>query len=476
MTTFQGHQDGGLRNSRARILVFSLALVLTIALWFYPSSIQPDARHALAVSLLVLIMWVARILPHAITGLIGCYLFWTVVRVPSSTAFGGFTNISAWFVFATGLFGLMMTKTRLAHRLAGWLMGRSGLSYSRLVLSFLLTSLLLNFLVPSGIARVIILAGIGLGVVSSRGWGPEDLPARGLFVALTFSSTLFDKLMITGGSTIVAQGIIEKVGRASVYWSQWFFAMFPALVVSLLACWLVIVWLFPADPLKSGSSQGPSGAGQRQREAWGSVEKRCAILLVAALLLWVTDFIHHIHPAVVALGIALVATLPRIGVLEPEDLKQINFLPFIFTASALSLGDGLMKTGALAVVTQALTFCWGPWAYSFLPSAIVLYWTSFSYHLLVPSDPTTLATSMPTVMNFALAHHWNPVAAGLVWTLALTGKIFVYQSGATIAGFSFGYFQARDFLKVGLCLAVVEFLVLLILLVWYWPLIGLIRY
>lgn len=115
MTTFQGHQDGGLRNSRARILVFSLALVLTIALWFYPSSIQPDARHALAVSLLVLIMWVARILPHAITGLIGCYLFWTVVRVPSSTAFGGFTNISAWFVFATGLFGLMMTKTRLAH-------------------------------------------------------------------------------------------------------------------------------------------------------------------------------------------------------------------------------------------------------------------------------------------------------------------------------------------------------------------------
>lgn len=134
-----------------------------------------------------------------------------------------------------------------------------------------------------------------------------------------------------------------------------------------------------------------------------------------------------------------------------------------------------MKTGALTVVTQALTTCWGPWAYSFLPSATVLYWTSFAYHLLVPSDPTTLATSMPTVMNFALAHRWNPVAAGLVWTLGLTGKIFVYQSGATIAGFSFGYFQVRDFLKVGICLAVVEFLVLLILLVWYWPLIGLIR-
>jgi sodium-dependent dicarboxylate transporter 2/3/5 len=460
---------------RIRTLVLSLAFALPLTLWFLPASINPQPRHALAISLLVLIMWVARVLPHALTGLIGCYLFWTVVGVPSATAFGGFTNISAWFVFAAGLFGLMITKTGLAHRLVARLMGRSGVSYSRLVFSFLLTSLLLNFLVPSGIARVIILAGIGLGVVTARGWGPETLPARGLFVGLTFSATLFDKLMITGGSTIVAQGIIEKVGHTPVYWSQWFLAMLPALLGSLFACWLVILWLFPAGHLKTEINEGPAEADPPRKEAWGAIEKRCMLFLMAALSLWVTDFIHHIHPGMIAMGVALLATLPRIGVLEPEDLKQINFLPFVFTASALSLGDGLIKTGALNLVTQALGIVWGPWAYSFTPSAIVLYWTSFAYHILVPSDPTTLATSMPTVINFALAHHWSPVAAGLAWTLALTGKIFVYQSGVTIAGFSFGYFQARDFLKVGICLAVFEFLVLLALLAWYWPLIGLIQ-
>ncbi len=468
--------DSSQKQTRLRsiIVAFGLAIPIVVTLWFFPASVNEQARHALSVSSFILFLWIFNVLPHAITGLAGCYLFWTLVRIPFPTAFGGFANSTAWFVFAAGVFGLMTTRSRLAHRLAARLMNRLGDSYSRLILSFVLTSLLLNFLVPSGIARVIILGGMGLGVVKSKGWGPQSLPARGLFVALTASAALFDKLMITGGSTIVAQGIIENIAHIHVYWSQWFFAQFPVLILSIPLCCLSVLWLFPAPPVPPDQFEPPVEISVEIEKSWSSAEKKCAILLAVTLLLWVTDFLHHIPPAMVALGIALLATLPRIGILELKELRQIDFFPFIFTASALSLGDGLMKTGALEIVTRVLSSLWQPWAQSFLPSSVVLYWTSFSYHLLVPSDPTTLATSLPTVMHFALAHKWSPLAAGLVWTLALSGKIFIYQSGVTIAGFSFGYFQARDFLKIGICLALAEFLVLLLMVSWYWPLIGLI--
>ncbi len=465
--------NNGSKRTATGIAIPALALVCALAIWFIPSSAGTDARHALAIGLLVLSLWVAHFFPPAVTGLIGCYLFWTVVGVPFGTAFGGFAQASAWFVFAAGLFGLTATKTGLARRLATMFLGRASLSYSRLILGFILMSVLLNFLVPSGIARVIILAGIGLGVVKSRGWERGTFSARGLFVTLTISCALFDKLMITGGSTIVAQGIMEKVGRTRVYWSQWLFAQLPALLMSVFVCWVIALWLFPGesrlDPLPGQPVQDTPLTGK-----WSAAEKRCAVLLTVALCLWLTDFLHHVHPAMVALGVALATVLPRIGVLDADELKRIDFLPFVFTASALSLGDGLMKTGALDLVTNAFAFLWRPWAHSFLLSAIVLYWTSFAYHLLVPSDPTTLATSMPTVMNFALVHKWNPAATGLIWTFALTGKLFVYQSGVTIAGFSFGYFNTRDFFKAGMCLTIAEFLVLLIQVVWYWPLIGLI--
>jgi di/tricarboxylate transporter len=41
-----------------------------------------------------------------------------------------------------------------------------------------------------------------------------------------------------------------------------------------------------------------------------------------------------------------------------------------------------------------------------------------------------------------------------------------------IVGYSFGYFDARDMLKVGFALTIVESLILLLLVPFYWPLLG----
>jgi hypothetical protein len=59
----------------------------------------------------------------------------------------------------------------------------------------------------------------------------------------------------------------------------------------------------------------------------------------------------------------------------------------------------------------------------------------------------------------------GPISAG--------GKLFAYQSGVLIVGYSYGYFAARDLVHMGACLTVVEFLALLLLVPFYWPLIGL---
>src|SRR5262249_46902956 len=52
-------------------------------------------------------------------------------------------------------------------------------------------------------------------------------------------------------------------------------------------------------------------------------------------------------------------------------------------------------------------------------------------------------------------------------------KALAYQSGVLIVGYSYGYFAARDLVRMGACLTVVEFLALLLLVPFYWPLIGL---
>jgi di/tricarboxylate transporter len=104
--------------------------------------------------------------------------------------------------------------------------------------------------------------------------------------------------------------------------------------------------------------------------------------------------------------------------------------------------------------------------------AIVPYWTAFVYHIFLGSELSMMATSLPALLDFAKPNGISPLAIGLIWAFAAGGKIFVYQSGVLVAGYSYGYFEGKDLFRVGLCLTVVESLVLLVLVPFYWPLIG----
>ena len=67
-------------------------------------------------------------------------------------------------------------------------MSKVGTSYSRLLLGLILSSLLLTFLVPSGIACVIIMAAVALGLMEVFGLGRGRNVGRGLFVTLTYTA------------------------------------------------------------------------------------------------------------------------------------------------------------------------------------------------------------------------------------------------------------------------------------------------
>jgi sodium-dependent dicarboxylate transporter 2/3/5 len=194
--------------------------------------------------------------------------------------------------------------------------------------------------------------------------------------------------------------------------------------------------------------------------------------MLLAIALWATDLIHHISPAVIGIGIGLLAAVPRVGVLDQEDLKRVNYLPVFFTAAAISMGDVLVQTKALNAMTVVMFDWMRPWITNIFSVAFIPYWTAFVYHIFLGNEISMLATSMPALLNFAKSSGMHPLAIGLVWAFAAGGKIFVYQSGVMVAGYSYGYFEAKDLFRVGIWLTVVESLVLLLIVPFYWPLLG----
>ena len=468
LAEFGEHQERSWRTFIGRIL----CIVVPLIIWFAPLSLDPTIKHALAITSFMIIAWITEALAHALTGLVGCYLYWALGVVKFETAFSGFANDTAWFLFGAILFGMMATKTGLARRLAYMVMRRVGNTYSRILLGLILSDFLLTFLVPSGIARVVLMAAVALGLIEAFGVGPGSNIGRGMFLILTYTAGIFDKMVIAGAASITARGLIEKVGGVEVLWSRWFLAYLPCDLITIFVAWRLTLWLYP--PEKAALPGGASFLKDELRKMgkWSPLEKKAALLMLIAVGLWATDFLHHISPALIGLGVGLFAALPRLGVLDMDDLKRLNYLPVFFVAAAVSMGEVLVSTKALDVLTGVM-FAWmEPLVTNVYSSTLVLYWTAFVYHIFLASEVSMLGTSIPLLMNFAKTHGLDPLALGMIWTFASGGKIFVYQSAVVIVGYSYGYFDGRDMLRIGICLTIVESIILLLLVPFYWPLIG----
>jgi di/tricarboxylate transporter len=141
-------------------------------------------------------------------------------------------------------------------------------------------------------------------------------------------------------------------------------------------------------------------------------------------------------------------------------------------AAAISMGTVMEVTKGIDVLTHQVLAWMQPFLGNIVVTTIVMYWTAFLYHFLLASEISMLATSMPLIMEFAKNAGFNPLQLGLIWTFAAGGKLFAYQSGVLIVGYSYGYFEPRDLVRMGAWLTIVEFIILVLLVPFYWPLIG----
>ncbi len=78
----------------------------------------------------------------------------------------------------------------------------------------------------------------------------------------------------------------------------------------------LILWLYPDIPVEKqeGNKQDPL--------PWSRQEVILAVALLVMLLLWMTDFFHHISPAWVALAGAVFLLFPGINIVGTKQFNQ----------------------------------------------------------------------------------------------------------------------------------------------------------
>jgi solute carrier family 13 (sodium-dependent dicarboxylate transporter), member 2/3/5 len=67
------------------------------------------------------------------------------------------------------------------------------------------------------------------------------------------------------------------------------------------------LWLYPPETVALEGGYGYLRAEIAKMGRWSSLEKKAALLMAVAIGLWLTDFLHHISPAIIGMGVGLFA-------------------------------------------------------------------------------------------------------------------------------------------------------------------------
>jgi di/tricarboxylate transporter len=311
-------------------------------------------------------------------------------------------------------------------------------------------------------------------LIQSYGLSKESNIGRGLILAMTYQSGLFDKVILAGAATILSRGLIESVGKVKVSYGLWLLAYLPITLLTILASWWIILKLFPPEKKTLEGGQEYCRAELAKMGPMSANEIKATIIMSLTTVLWATDYWHHINASIIGVVGGLFACLPVVGAMKKDDFAKANFPIVVFIGAAMCLGNVMADTEILKTLTAALFKWMTPVLHSAsMTAGMLLYWYANLFHLFLANEPSMISATMPALMQFAIKDGFNPLTLGMLWGYAAGGKVFIYQSAVLAVGYAFGYFTTKDLFKFGLCIFFVESFLLLVIVPWYWPLLGL---
>lgn len=431
-----------------------------------PAGLPEAGKRVLAISVLAIGLWSTEAVPAAVTSLVvvaALVLSGGVSGFPEALA--GFSEPVAFFLVGVLTLGLAVSRSGLAERVALYFLHRAGGSSRSLYLELLLAFPLLTLILPSATTRTGILVHVYEQALELANVPRRAPLSRAIMMALNSINRLASTVILTGGITpVVAASLI-----GGIYWSQWLLLLSIPYLALLAIGSATIYWVY-----RDGFRERLPALAPRPKTPLSGREWRTLAITLSASALWLTDSIHHWHPAVPALIAWILLLTPRIGVLTWSEFERdIGWTNFFVLASSLSLAKALVSSGASGWVAGLIVGAVPAFRDSPVLVVLTLLAASVPVRMLIPNITGFLATTIPVAMSIGVQTDVNPLICGLAVMIA--GDAVLYypaQSASSLVVYERGYLSAPEIFRFGVWMTLVAFVVVLVVALPYWNFIG----
>lgn len=451
-----------------RVAIVGLAIVLAaaIAMMPAPEGTPQQAMVALGLIAMTVVLWATLAIPPAAAAAIFIILVAVTGAAPPVSAVSGFLSSSLWLVFGGLMIGAAAERTGFGRFVARKFLGRFRSSYSALVLGVIAGSTLLTLLVPSNIGRLAITIPVVLALAKDAGYRLGSNGHIGLVLVAVVGNFGVGQGVLPGNLlNMMIVGAGETLYGINVSYMHYMMLCAPVLgLAKAFLVWRLLVWMHPAPV--------PRTDGEAQADRLSPEAKRVGIILVAAILLWATDFWHGIKPGWVALAAGALCVTPGIGVLPAREIiNPHRLLIIVWVGTVLSLAAVMTDSRAGELVSGTLAQLAGVEGQSPLYGYFTMAYLS--------SLMATIATFGGGIPIAAAAAAEISAATGLpietaVMALApgMSAMFFPYIASPIVVGLAMGQINQRAALPFMITLALLTCLLIIPLNAAWWWVIG----
>lgn len=477
------------RRPRAKRVIgaitFVAALGGAIHLMVGEFQLSFDGRFTLAVFALAVWAWVFTKLDDTYVALAAGTVLALAGVLAQDSLFSTLGDDTIWLLVAAFVIASGVTQSGLATRAAMWLVS-SARTVRGLVHIVTAALVVTAFAIPStsGRAALTLPVFVALAKVLSQPVH-EGRHRRVVHVlALVFPTVILlsavGSLLGAGAHLVTSRVLVAATGEGFDF-AQWLILGLPLAVVSSHLASELILRLFSAGSDRKQRIQFTVSDLQavtptRVTGALSVQESRAAIILGSVVVLWCTQPVHHIPPAIVALLGALVTTSPKFGSVRlKKTLTQVPWSLLLFMAATLALGEALISSGAASWLANGLFAQIGDASPKvFMLAVIVLSTLS---HLVIQSRSARSAVLVPIVVALAASAGISPAAAAFASTAAAGFCHTLPSSAKPVAMFSavedVQTYSPGDLLKLSAFLGPLMVGCVYLFSAYVWPVLGL---
>lgn len=315
----------------------------------------------LAIFLAAIILWVTASIPNYQVSLILIISLVLTGVLPEREAYAQLGHPVMWLNIMSFVLASMLVATGVAKRFALWFILRFGKNAGSVFISFILINTILSAFISATTAKAAILLPIFMviaAVYGADGGKNKNNFGRSIVLQNLLNINLGAGAFVTGsGANLLAAALISGAIDGNVYFADWMFAMFPTMVGMMFIGYIVAMKIFfPLSPEERAPQiRGGMKRLQDEYEKLGRIdfqEIKTIVIFVLILALWATDRFHGVSATAVAFVGAIIALLPRYGIVSWNDV-DIPWHLMLFSAGAYTLGAGFNQTDLPSLAVNA---------------------------------------------------------------------------------------------------------------------------